>query len=150
MKYKLLALIFFTTIIIACKPQAEVSDEVIAFRVDKIEEQSVKAWELDDNAYDDWQRIEDDWKVNVLNPTLEKYKIKVNCSDCPRVALRVIMKIGEDGKLVAYEIVNFNVCGDKVPKGLESDLMGYFTELTFDESLNGKVFEAYLGKILKC
>lgn len=135
---------------LSCKTKKSHDDVQHSYSVATINEDAIKTWELKGDAYYEWQKIEEDWKINVLFPTLDKYKIDVNCSDCPRVTLKVILKIGLDGKLTSYQIIDLNVCGVDAPKGFESDLITYFIETSFDESLYGKVIEAYLGQVLKC
>jgi hypothetical protein len=116
----------------------------------KIEEESIKSWELKGEAYDAWSLIEQDWIEKALDPALIKYKIKINCGDCSKVIFKVKLKINESGKLDSYEKIELNVCGKDTPRGLEEDFINYFKAISFDESLKGLVVEAYLGRVLKC
>jgi hypothetical protein len=134
----------------SCAPKSEITTNTLAFISTQIDEDAIKTWDLKGEAYDAWKKIEQDWTQVVFSQILKKHKIKLNCSDCPRVNFKVKLKIDSNGKLVSYQKLKLNVCGGKSPKGFEQELIQYFTEITFDKSLNGMVIEVYLGRTLKC
>jgi hypothetical protein len=110
----------------------------------------IKDHELKGEQYRAWQEIRNYWFKNIYRECLRSHNLKMSCSGCEYIYIRVVITIDRKGKMVSCEMVGERVCIDKASESLESCFTDYFRTLTFPRELRGLRFETMLGTGLTC
>jgi hypothetical protein len=110
----------------------------------------VKEYDLPDKQWRRWNEIKEYWMKNEYLPCLKRFKLRMSCSHCEYISIKVELKIDGEGSLVGYKKIGENICGKKAGKKLEECLLKYFKTLVFPEELRNITIEASLGTGLKC
>ncbi len=110
----------------------------------------VKEYDLPDKQWRRWNEIKEFWMKNEYLPCLKRFKLRMSCSHCEYIFIKVELKIDAEGRLIGYKKIGENICGKKAGKKLEECLLKYFKNLVFPEELRNMTIEASLGTGLKC
>lgn len=110
----------------------------------------IKSHELKGDAWESWNKIQNDWMKKEYPTLLKSNKLKMNCDGCSTIYLDVVLQIDTVGKLTYYKLIDSRKCAEKFSKPLEIQFMKSFFKIQFPESLQNMRFQVRLGTGLKC
>lgn len=110
----------------------------------------VKEYELKEPAKQVWYNIKDEWVMNEYPRCVAEKRLRLSCSGCSSVFIRVILTIDHQGKTTGYQKTYEKVCGGKGGIKTEKCFLRFFKNKTFPEELRNKKIETTLGTGLKC
>jgi hypothetical protein len=108
------------------------------------------SYELEGQAWKDWDSINKVWMKNTYFPCLKENKLKMNCANCVYIYFDAIFDIDSYGKLIDIQIIKENICSRKASEKLKNCFFNYFRNLVFPESLRKKKIKSKFGTGLKC
>lgn len=107
-------------------------------------------WELDKAAWKAWDKIDSAWMDSIYWNCLKRNNLKMKCSSCDYIYIKVDFSIDSLGRLTEYKVASSNICSQPVSQKLEAEFMDYFKALEFPAVLRNLRFRAMLGTGLKC
>jgi len=113
-------------------------------------EGAVREHELPEAARRDWMLIKNEWMRNGYSECLKEFGLKMKCSGCEYVFIKVELSVDTDGRLTGCRKINDNVCGRSATVLQEECLLRRLKSMVFPQSLRGKKFETMLGTGLSC
>lgn len=138
-----LSALFFCAIHIPANAE-QVSDTA------KSEPVIAKFYELPQQQWRAWQKIQQEWLKKEYPKILQAQKLKMTCSDCENIYLDAVFSIDATGKLTHYEPVNSKKCADKFSEQLVKKFVAWFFTIQFPSELYSLTFEVRLGTGLSC
>lgn len=108
------------------------------------------AYELPKEQWNDWKKLEENWRIKQYPKILKANKLKMNCSSCSYIYMDVIISIDTEGKLKYYKVLNSKKCAEPFSKALEIQFMKWFFAQKFPPTLYNTRFQTRLGTGLKC
>lgn len=108
------------------------------------------SYELESDAWKNWNTISEQWFENNYRNLLEKYAIEMNCSDCEYAYIDFVIYISYEGKIVKYETTKSNICGDSAGESIILDFIQPLLQYKFPKNLHNKALRIKLGSGLKC
>jgi hypothetical protein len=107
-------------------------------------------YELSDVQFSAWKRILNNWIGSDYQSIQSENKISMNCKSCASFYMEVEIKIGANGKLEYYKMIDGRKCGMSITKPLELRIMRNFFKFEFPPELRNITFKTRLGEVLKC
>ncbi|MCU0847173.1 MAG: hypothetical protein MUD12_04730 [Spirochaetes bacterium] len=94
--------------------------------------------------------IKNEWMRNCYPECIKEFGLKMKCSGCEYVFIRVELSVDTDGRLAGYRKIKDNICGKNATVSQEECLLKRLKGMVFPRSLRGMKFEAVLGTGLSC
>jgi hypothetical protein len=107
-------------------------------------------YELEGQAWKDWDSINRFWMKNIYFPCLKENKLKMSCAGCVYIYIDAIFEIDSYGKLVEIKIIKEKICTNKANDKLKECFFTYYKNLVFPPSLRKKKIKAKFGTGLSC
>jgi hypothetical protein len=108
------------------------------------------SYELEGQAWHDWDSINRSWMKNTYFPCLKENKLKMSCAKCVYIYIDAIFGIDSSGKLIDIQILKENICSGKASEKLKNCFFNSFKNMVFPESLRKKKIKSKFGTGLKC
>ena len=120
---------------------------------DHISKERLTLYDLDSTMRIECQRLIENWQSNHLGTCGALLEIEMNCTDCPGVALDVLLRIGNAGNVDSVMVLN-NMIQCKGTQ-FEAELLTCILEsirasFQFTEQFSHRNIELRLGNLLKC
>lgn len=109
-----------------------------------------KFYQLPQQQWQAWQKIQQQWLKNEYPKILQVQKLKMNCSGCENIYLDAVFSIDASGKLNHYQLLNSKKCADQFSEQLVKKFTAWFFAIQFPPELHGLTFEVRLGTGLSC
>jgi hypothetical protein len=106
--------------------------------------------ELEGEAWNNWDSINNHWIRNVYFPCLKANNLKMSCANCVYIYIDAEFTIDSCGKLTDIKIIKENICSRKANDKLRNCFFNYFREMTFPPALRHKRIISKFGTGLKC
>ncbi|MFL5765632.1 MAG: hypothetical protein ACJ77K_16930 [Bacteroidia bacterium] len=107
-------------------------------------------YELTDKQFSAWKRILNNWLGSDFQLIETENKVVLNCKHCDAFYMEVEIKVGANGKMEYYKMINGTKCGMTISKPLELRIMRNFFKFEFPPELRNVAFKTRLGEVLKC
>jgi hypothetical protein len=107
-------------------------------------------YELTDKQFSAWKRILNSWIGSDYQVIQAENKVTLNCKGCNAFYMEVEIKVGANGKLESYKMIDGRKCGMIITKQLELRIMRNFFKFEFPPELRNVSFKTKLGESLKC
>ncbi len=109
-----------------------------------------KEHELTEEQKKIWLAMKNQWFKTEYASCLRKHNLKMSCSNCEYVYIRVRMKIDNRGRLVSCTVIQSNVCGREASEDIVQCFTDFFKTFIFPQGLRSVTFETMLGTGLSC
>lgn len=122
-------------------------------RVFEIEDELiVPVYDLTDSLRVPLEEQLDTWHIDMFLPTLEYWELKMNCKDCPSIALDVLLVFDADGMFLdVLETENHIHCGDELQRAeLKKMMISTLKDWPFVYNLRDIIVKCRVGRTLKC
>jgi len=106
--------------------------------------------ELQGDRWKAWNEIREQWLREVFPRCLKKNGLRMNCSDCERIMVSVVLEIGPSGRIVRCTVLDEHICGRPASRELFHCFYDYFSRFVFPEGLRNMRIVTSLGNGLKC
>jgi hypothetical protein len=110
----------------------------------------IKESDMTGNMWKEWYALDSLWTKNMFPACLTESHIKLSCADCESISMTVRMKIDSTGKLVSYNKIKENMCGNTFTSLLEKCFLDFFFFIEFPADFRNKTIEVRIGNGLKC
>jgi hypothetical protein len=110
----------------------------------------VWSYELEDDAWQNWDTINRAWMKEVYFPCLKENKLIMSCANCVNIYIDARLSIDSCGNLIDLRILKENICSKTANEKLKQCFFNYFRNLVFPLSLRNKKIIAKFGTGLKC
>ena len=108
------------------------------------------SYELEGQAWRDWDSINSVWMKTVYFPCLKENNLKMSCANCVYIYIDAIFTIDSYGKLTDIQIVKEKICTGKASEKLKNCFFSFYKKMIFPESLRHRKVKSKFGTGLSC